>query len=91
MMMNAWMPMSVVRPAASSFSNGASAPDGDAQAGADDQQERDEDRRRAEQAELLADRGEDDVGLDRGDLVGSAETEPGAGEAAAGQRERAPR
>ena len=57
-------------------------PQGDAQAGADHQQEGDEDGGGAEQAELLADGGEDEVGLDRGDAVGVAEAEPGAGDAA---------
>ena len=62
--------------------------DRDAEAGADDQHERDEDGGRAEQAELLADRGEDEVVLHLGDLVRAAEAEPGAVGAAVRQREQ---
>ena len=45
---------------------------------------------RAEQAELLADGGEDEVGLDRRDAVGVAEAEAGAGDAAARPGRTAP-
>ena len=38
MMMNAWTPSRIVSPVASSFSNGALGPHGDAQAGADHEQ-----------------------------------------------------
>ena len=76
MMMNACTPMIVVRPVASSFSNGRSATRGDAQPDADHEHVRGEDRRAAEQAELLADRREDEVGFDRGDRVGSPRPSP---------------
>ena len=55
---------------------------GDAQPGADHEQEADEDRRGAEQPELLADGGEDEVGLDHRDALGVAEAEAGAADAA---------
>ena len=80
MMMNACTPMIVVRPTASSFSNGALGAQGGAQPGADDEQVRHQHGRCAEQAELLADRGEDEVVLRLGHHVGAAEAEAGAAE-----------
>ena len=65
-------------------------PHGDAQAGADQQQEGDEHGGGAEQAELLADGGEDEVGLDDRDAGRVAEPEPGAGHAAPGHGEPGP-
>ena len=87
MMMNAWTPSSVVRPVASSVSNGRVGPQGDAQAGADHQDVGAQDRGGAEQAELLADGGEDEVGLDLGDAGRGAEADAGAGDAAVGEGE----
>ena len=80
--------MIVVSPAANSLENGRSActamrkPDADEAAGTPAI-----DRDRAEQPELLADRGEDEVGRRVGDLLRVAEPEPGAGEPAGAERE----
>ena len=56
--------------------------DGDPQAGPDHQQERDEHRGAADQAELLGDRREDEVVLHLGDAVGGAEAQTAPGDAA---------
>ena len=62
MMTNVCTPRIVARPAANSFENGRVGLDRDAERAADEQHERDDDRDGAEQAELLADGGEDEVG-----------------------------
>ena len=53
---------------------------------ADEQHERGEHAERADEAELLADRGEHEVGRRVRDQVRAAEPEPGAGEAAGAER-----
>jgi hypothetical protein len=76
MMMNAWMPMIVVRPVARSFSNGRSARIAMRRPAPMHQQERDEHRGGADQTELLADRGEDEVVLASGILLGLPSPRP---------------
>ena len=76
-----------VSPAASSFSNGVLGPHGDAQAGADHQQEGQQHGGGAEQPELLADGGEDEVGRHRGDALRVPWRQAGAGQAAGGEGE----
>ena len=75
MMMNACKPSSVVRPVANRCSKGSSRAQGDAQAGPDHQQEGESIAVGAEEAELLADGGEDEVGLDHRDAGRGAEAE----------------
>ena len=58
----------------------------DAERAADEQHERGDDADRADEAELLADRGEHEVGRGVGDEVGAAEPEPGAADAAGAER-----
>ena len=86
MMTNVCTPRIVARPAANSFENGRCGLDRDAERAADEEHEPDDDRDRAEQAELLADGGEDEVGGGDGDDVGPAEPDAGALEAAAAER-----
>ena len=75
-------------PAASSFSNELRRAQRDAQAGPDEQHVADQHRGGAEQAELLTDGGEDEVGGGRGDLLRRAQRDAGAGDAAAAEREQ---
>ena len=82
MMMNDCTPMSSGEPGGEEPLEGHLGAQRDAQAGADHQQEGEEDGGGAEQAELLADGGEDEVGLGQRDAVGAAEVEAGAGDAA---------
>ena len=62
MMRNVWKPMIVAMPAANSFANGRSRVDRDAVRAADEQHERGDDADRADEPELLTDRGEHEVG-----------------------------
>ena len=85
-MMNVCTPRIVVSPAASSLRKGAR-PQGDAEPDAHQQHEGDEDGGGAQQAELLADGGEDEVGGGVGDPVRAAQAEAGAGEPAGAEGE----
>ncbi len=76
-----------VRPTAVSLANSDRAALRDAQPGADQQQERDDDHRRAEEAHLLADDREDEVALGDRDQIGPGpETEPRSADPAAPER-----
>ena len=68
-MMNAWTPTTSVRPAASSDRKSSAADGGDPQPALDDDEVQAQDRDDADQAELLAERGQREVGVD---LPGSA-------------------
>ncbi len=82
MMMNACTPTIVVRPVASSFSNVRSVRSAMRSPAPIEQQERHQHGGGADQAELLADGGEDEVALGVRDLVGAAAAEAAPGDAA---------
>ena len=65
-MMNAWTPMTSARPAASSARKSSRAAGGDPQPPLDDDEVQAEDREQADEAQLLAQRRERVVGVDRG-------------------------
>jgi hypothetical protein len=62
---------------------------GDLEAAADEQHEGEQHRRRAEQAELLADHHEHGIGRGEGDVLGPPEPSPVPGQAAGAEREEA--
>ena len=91
-MMKAWIASVAVSPAARSFEKPSSASMRDLEAAVDEEEVEEDDRRRAGEAELLRDRGVDEVRLEEGDVrvaVGRQEhaaAEPLAEEAAARDR-----